>query len=119
MEKISFDALPTAVNHLVSEVADIKRILIESNKPAVTDCWFNIEELCLYLPDKPSKATVYGWVNRGLIPVHKGGKRLRFLKSEIDSWLLRGRKPTVFEIERENKLDRDTFLSKINRGNLC
>jgi excisionase family DNA binding protein len=51
------------------------------------DKWFNMDEFCEYHPDKPSKATVYGWVNKKQIPLHKGGKRLRFLKSEIDAWL--------------------------------
>jgi len=51
------------------------------------DKWMNLNELCNYLPDRSSKATVYGWVNQKNIPVHKGGKKLRFLKSEIDIWL--------------------------------
>jgi len=47
----------------------------------------NMQELCEYIPDRPSRATVYGWVNTKSIPVHKGGKKLRFLKSEIDKWM--------------------------------
>ncbi|MBK7223176.1 MAG: helix-turn-helix domain-containing protein [Saprospiraceae bacterium] len=45
-----------------------------------------------YHPDKPTKATVYSWVSAVQIPVHKGGKKLRFLKSEIDTWLKQGKK---------------------------
>ena len=51
-----------------------------------TDRWLSLEELCQYLPDHPAKATVYGYVSNDRIPYHKGAKRLRFLKSEIDSW---------------------------------
>jgi hypothetical protein len=40
-------------------------------------------------------------VNAGIIPVHKGGKKLRFLKSEIDSWLKQGRKKTLAETASE------------------
>jgi hypothetical protein len=40
-------------------------------------------------------------VNVGIIPVHKGGKKLRFLKSEIDNWLRQGRKKSNAEIEVE------------------
>lgn len=67
----------------------IKEVLIELKefKQIETDVWFDLRELCEYHPDKPSKATVYGWVNSKNIPVHKGGKKLRFLKSEIDNWL--------------------------------
>jgi excisionase family DNA binding protein len=67
--------------------------LLEKNKQEV-DSWFNLDELRDYLPDKPSISTVYGWVNGGNIPAHKVGKKLRFLKSDIDNWLKDGRKKT-------------------------
>ncbi len=62
------------------------------------DRWFDLSELCAYLPDKPAKPTVYAWVNQRLIPYHKGGKKLRFLKSEIDAWLKAGRQQTMSEL---------------------
>ena len=67
----------------------VKKVLIDLKefKQIETDVWFDLGELCQYHPDKPSKPTVYGWVNARTIPVHKGGKKLRFLKSEIDNWL--------------------------------
>jgi excisionase family DNA binding protein len=68
----------------------------QGNQP--TDRWFSLDDLCQYMPDKPSKATVYGWVCAGIIPVHKGGKKLRFLQSEIDAWMKQGRKSTNAEI---------------------
>jgi len=102
-EGITLETLPKAFTHLTHEVSEIKRLLLEksSAQPAETDCWFDLNELCNYHPDKPSKPTVYGWVNGGKIPVHKGGKKLRFLRSEIDSWLRLGRKKTVAEIASE------------------
>ena len=86
----------------------IKKVLgtQQAEQPTATDLWFNLNELCIYHPDKPSKPTVYGWVNVGTIPVHKGGKKLRFLKSEIDNWLRQGRKKTLAEIASEA----DTYL---------
>ena len=77
----------------------IKKVLSthQAEQPTETDRWFDLNELCIYHPDKPSKPTVYGWVNVGSIPVHKGGKKLRFLKSEIDNWLRQGRKKTLAE----------------------
>ena len=67
----------------------VKKVLInlEEFKQIEADIWFDLKELCNYHPDKPSKPTVYGWVNAKTIPVHKNGKKLRFLKSEIDNWL--------------------------------
>ncbi len=66
-----------------------------------TDTWFDLTELCNYLPDRPAKATVYGQVSANTIPYHKGAKKLRFLKSEIDAWLKQGRNKTISEIETE------------------
>ena len=57
--------------------------------------WLNIKELCEYLPDKPAIATVYGWVGHKQIPFRKSGKKLRFLRSEIDKWLLNGNEEKV------------------------
>lgn len=59
----------------------------ESELKESPDRWMNLNELCEYMPDRPSKPTVYGWVHAGKVPVHKGGKKLRFLKSEIDNWM--------------------------------
>jgi excisionase family DNA binding protein len=114
MEHFTFETLPLAVSRLAKDVSEIKQILLETSNPESqnTDCWFNIEELCIYLPDKPSKATVYGWVSKGLIPVHKSGKKLRFLKSEIDRWLMQGGRMT----QREAAIEADKYLVKKKKG---
>jgi excisionase family DNA binding protein len=75
-----------------ARLCNIEHLLLDikyqkNEQPTEIDRWFDLNELCEYHPDKPSKHTVYGWVNAGIIPVHKGGKKLRFLKSEIDNWL--------------------------------
>lgn len=92
----------------------IKKVLSnqQTEKRTELDQWFDLTELCQYIPDKPSKATVYGWVNAGVIPVHKGGKKLRFLKSEIDNWMKQGRRKTLSEIAGEA----EQYLSKKKRG---
>lgn len=109
MNTITFESLPQAVTALTKEVGELKQILLSKNtEPRTeTDRWFNLNELCDYLPDKPKKATVYAWVWAQTIPVHKGGKKLRFLKSEIDTWLKSGRKKTLAEINAEAQ----TYLS--------
>jgi excisionase family DNA binding protein len=94
----------------------IKKVLStqQAEQPTQTDRWFDLNELCIYHPDKPSKPTVYGWVHSDLIPVHKGGKKLRFLKSEIDSFLKQGRKKTLAETASEA----DTYLKKKGGNNV-
>ncbi|MHB1107633.1 MAG: helix-turn-helix transcriptional regulator [Lutibacter sp.] len=113
-EGLTLETLPKAFTQLTFEISEIKRILLEkSNKqPTQTDRWFDLNELCQYHPDKPSKATVYGWVNVGTIPVHKGGKKLRFLKSQIDNWLMQGKKKSNAEIEAEA----NAYLSNNKKG---
>lgn len=103
IEGLTLETLPKAFSHLTNEVSEIKRLLLEKSneQPIETDHWFDLNEFCIYHPDKPSKPTVYGWVNAGTIPVHKSGKKLRFLKSEIDNWLRQGRKKTLAETASE------------------
>jgi excisionase family DNA binding protein len=115
MENLTLETLPKAFTHLTNEVSEIKRLLLEKSNEQSTekDRWFDLNELCNYIPDKPSKATAYGWVSSGLIPFHKGGKKLRFLKSEIDNWLKQDRKKTVSEIEAEA----ETYLKKKGGNN--
>ena len=99
LQQITLETLPKAFMYLIDEVRELKTLLIQNNKEPqqYTEQWFDLVELCNYHPDKPKPATVYGWVFAGKIPVNKGGKKLRFLKSEIDEWLKQGRKMTVVE----------------------
>jgi excisionase family DNA binding protein len=105
MEKTVFISLP--IEDFQTVIIDCVNSCLKNSRqeytapPAETNRWFDLNELCTYIPDKPSKPTVYGWVNAGTIPVHKGGKKLRFLKSEIDSWLMQGRKKTLAEVTSE------------------
>ncbi len=109
-QDLTLETLPKAFTHLTNEVSEIKRLLLEKSneQPTETDQWFDLNELCNYHPDKPSKPTVYGWVHFGTIPCHKGGKKLRFFKSEIDEWLKQGKKKTFAETASEA----DLYLKK-------
>lgn len=40
-----------------------------------------------YIPGHPAIQTIYGWTSSGNIPYHKIGKRIYFIKSELDEWL--------------------------------
>ena len=113
-EGLTLETLPKAFTLLTNEVSEIKRLLLEKSneQPTETDRWFDLNELCIYHPDKPSKATCYGWVHAGTIPVHKGGKKLRFLKSEIDIFLKQGRKKMLAETASEA----DAFLLTKKKG---
>lgn len=79
-----FEMIHARLENIENLLLDIKH----AKTPTVEiDRWFTLGELKEYLPDKPVSATVYGWVQLRKIPNHKSGKKLRFLKSEIDLWL--------------------------------
>jgi excisionase family DNA binding protein len=101
-ENITFNELPMAIAHLIAEVETLKAMVQTGvNCTEDADKWFNLEELRAYLPDKPAKQTVYGWVSQHQIPYHKKGKKLQFLKSEIDEWMKSDKRKTAAEIHAE------------------
>lgn len=101
-QPISHNDVPQALAYLINKVEKLEALL-STSKPEQTDSdkWFNIQELCIYLPDKPARQTVYGWIGQKLIPYHKKGKKLQFLKSEIDTWLIEDKHKSVAELQAE------------------
>lgn len=86
-----FESIDSRLSNIESMLLDLKHNTKCSDSLCDSTKWFDLKELCNYLPDKPSKLTVYGWVSSHSIPFHKGTKKLRFLKSEIDNWLSNGK----------------------------
>ena len=107
MEKeISFNDMPAALAYLIDKVEKIEALLGTQTTPVEpADSWFNLEELCDYLPDHPAKQTVYGWVSQHIVPYHKKGKKLQFLKSEIDNWLLADQHQTLVQVREQARRD--------------
>lgn len=95
---ISFDQLPKAVNQINKQLQRIESLLLYK-KEEPKDQWFDLNDLIEYDPEKRTKATFYGYIHKREIPFHKRGKKLTFLKSEIDEWLKSHRKQTIEEIE--------------------
>ena len=100
--EISFNDMPKALAYLISKVDRLETLLSVSKlEQPHSDKWFNLQELCSYLPDKPARQTVYGWIGQKLIPYHKKGKKLQFLKSEIDAWLIGDKHKSVSELRAD------------------
>lgn len=87
---ITYNDLPQAILELHRKV-DILLSQRLSKPPDEPDKLLTIEQLIDYLPEKPARQTIYGWVNYRHIPFEKHGKRLYFRKSIIDTWLYKGR----------------------------
>lgn len=95
-----FDSIESRLGQIENILVDIKNCTQNQIIPEQADQWFDIEGLRNYLPERPALATVYGWVSARKIPFVKKGKRVLFLKSDIDEYLKSGRKQTK-EQERE------------------
>ena len=88
MTSITFEELPVAVQILTAQVQKLQKTIEEKIHPQQQiEQYLTLDELCLYLPQKPAKATIYAKVHNKQIPYKKRGKKLYFLKSEIDAWL--------------------------------
>ena len=103
MKEINFNTLPQQVFQQSEKLDHILRLLTNNSQVQQpdTDRWFDIMELCQYHPEKPARATVYTWTRENRIPYHKRGKKLAFLKSEIDENIKQGKVKTRTEIEQE------------------
>ena len=101
-EQISFNELPQAMAYLIDKVEKLESLISKGqSEKQESDNWFNLQELQNYHPDHPAAPTVYAWVGQRFIPNHKHGKKLMFLKSEIDEWLKSGKRKTAVELKAE------------------
>lgn len=100
---ISFNDMPKALAYLIGKVDKLETLLSVQTTAKVepSDRWFNLQELCEYLPGRPAKQTVYGWIGQHAVPYHKKGKKLQFLKSEIDAWLKSDKRKSAAELHAE------------------
>ena len=99
--EINFNNLPEAVAALSDKIDRLLSLQQNASSEHSVN-WMTLEQTCAYIPGKPAKSTVYGLVSERGIPYHKKGKRLIFLKSEIDAWIIDGRRQTATEIKAQN-----------------
>jgi hypothetical protein len=112
--ELSFNDLPRGIHEINERLTAIESLLLtKTNDTQPVDEWFDVRQLCTYLPDKPVRATVYAWTQSKSIPYHKKSKKLSFNKNEIDLWIKEGRHKTTKEIEQQA----DDYISKKRKGN--
>lgn len=103
-KNITFEDLPKAMPWMMDKLNKLDSKLDGLNsvpQAQSADQWMNLKELCEYLPSHPAEQTVYGWTSCHQIPYHKRGKRIMFLKSEIDAWLHDGKRKSQKELAEE------------------
>lgn len=103
-KNITFEDMPKAMSWMMDKLNELdSKIDGLNNSPqtAPSEIWMNLKELREYLPSHPAEQTVYGWTSCHQIPFHKKGKRIMFLKSEIDDWLHDGKMKSQKELEYE------------------
>ncbi len=61
----------------------------------------DVAEAQKYIPGHPAVQTIYGWTSNGQIPYHKIGKRIYFVKSELDEWLSHGQHKSDSDLQKE------------------
>jgi hypothetical protein len=82
------------------EVADFLREIREivheevqthmASKETQDDEWMDLEQAAAFL--KKAKQTVYGYTAKSLIPNYRRGGKLYFKKSDLEAWLLQGKR---------------------------
>ena len=80
---MNIESLAIEIAAMKKEIASLK---VEIAKPKIERDFLFIEEVASYLGMKTT--SLYQVVSKGQIPYHKiNGKRLMFMKSDIDEWI--------------------------------
>jgi excisionase family DNA binding protein len=80
----------------------IREILFEEkekNGGKSTPDFMTIEQAAAFL--QMSVQTIYGYTSRKVIPFIKRGKQLRFLRADLENWLVGGKNKSVSEMKQE------------------
>ena len=101
---LNFNDLPTALSLVINQLKEIDSKIsllssqFQSNKE---NEWLTVTELCAYTPTHPVEHTIYCWTSSRESPHHKRGKRIMFVKSEIDEWLKDNKNKSRNDIMKE------------------
>ena len=91
----TFEMIPTLMVNLIEDNKVLSAKLDAINRKLSASMGNNrdenermdVTEAQKYIPGHPAVQTIYGWTSNNMIPYHKVGKRIYFLKSELDAWL--------------------------------
>lgn len=100
--QLTFELLPHAVGQLLIKLDNIERLLhqfSDTQNQTASDALLTVEEAASFL--NLAVPTIYGMVQRRVIPFSKPGKHLYFCKTELTEWVKESRRKTTSEIQAE------------------
>ncbi|MFV9550418.1 helix-turn-helix domain-containing protein [Algibacter sp. PT7-4] len=95
-----FEAIDERLRNIENLLLDTK---VTSDIKTECSIWLDLDQLCDYMPQKPSKATLYIKLANGEIPGYKDGKKWYFKRTEIDDYLSQGKIKSNSEIKSETE----------------
>ena len=99
MNNNPFETIDARLSNIESLLLDIKHNPTPTTQDP--DHWMSVDDLINYLPGKIAKQTIYQKCSRRELPHTNSGKKLLFLKSEIDTWLNSQKRKTISELKNE------------------
>lgn len=118
----TFEMLPTLMLNLIEDNKVLSAKLDAINRKLSASMGNNrdedermdVTEAQKYIPGHPAVQTIYGWTSNNLIPFHKVGKRIYFLKSELDAWLSKEQHKSKDDLREEA----EEYVNSHRRGSL-
>ena len=110
-DRLTFENLPEAVQHLINDVEDIKNLLLNQsadNTPIAVDTIpengiLNVEDVAQKLRLK--EGTIYNLTHKRQIPYFKRGGRIYFDRDEINEWIRTDRRKTIKQLQAEAEME--------------
>ena len=78
---LTFNDLPQAVSQLQSELANIKQLLIDKERPQEPDELLTEHQAAELL--HVSRVTLHKWRDEGKLPFYRYGTRIRYKRAEL------------------------------------
>ena len=118
----TFEMLPTLMLNLIEDNKVLSAKLDAINRKLSASMGNNrdenermdVTEAQKYIPGHPAVQTIYGWTSNNMIPYHKVGKRIYFLKSELDAWLSKEQHKSKDDLREEA----EEYVNSHRRGSL-
>ncbi len=94
-----FELIDERLSRIENKLEFILNQLSDLETKPESDEFYTVQETAQFL--KLSVPSIYGLTHKMQIPVHKRGKRLYFLKSDLVDYLKKGRQRSRDEIQEE------------------